>query len=103
MVLKGADLDGGGVGQRTPEVFARARPHLQPVRIMDGPAKIVEAPPPCRTEEEHAAHRRNARRLAGCAGEEPRPDIDDCRSEAHTSELQSLMRSSYAVFCLKQK
>src|SRR3546814_4184287 len=25
------------------------------------------------------------------------------RSEEHTSELQSLMRSSYAVFCLKQK
>src|SRR3546814_8501783 len=25
------------------------------------------------------------------------------RSDEHTSELQSLMRSSYAVFCLKQK
>src|SRR3546814_3265867 len=25
------------------------------------------------------------------------------RSEEHTSELQSLMRLSYAVFCLKQK
>src|SRR3546814_8598046 len=28
--------------------------------------------------------------------------IDD-RSEEHTSELQSLMRISYAVFCLKKK
>src|SRR3546814_4063442 len=27
----------------------------------------------------------------------------ECRSEEHTSELQSLMRISYAVFCLKQK
>src|SRR3546814_5346963 len=27
----------------------------------------------------------------------------DCRSEEHTSELQSLMRISYAVFCLKKK
>src|SRR3546814_1015659 len=27
----------------------------------------------------------------------------DARSEEHTSELQSLMRSSYAVFCLKKK
>src|SRR3546814_7203816 len=27
----------------------------------------------------------------------------DYRSEEHTSELQSLMRSSYAVFCLKKK
>src|SRR3546814_7531710 len=40
--------------------------------------------------------------VAGRAGE-------DCdrgrwwRSEEHTSELQSLMRSSYAVFCLKTK
>src|SRR3546814_8675329 len=35
---------------------------------------------------------------AACAGAEtPR------RSEEHTSELQSLMRRSYAVFCLKKK
>src|SRR3546814_7815478 len=27
----------------------------------------------------------------------------DARSEEHTSELQSLMRTSYAVFCLKKK
>src|SRR3546814_2253849 len=30
-------------------------------------------------------------------------DEDDFRSEEHTSELQSLMRISYAVFCLKKK
>src|SRR3546814_3966811 len=29
--------------------------------------------------------------------------IIDTRSEEHTSELQSLMRISYAVFCLKKK
>src|SRR3546814_7986100 len=28
---------------------------------------------------------------------------DDIRSEEHTTELQSLMRISYAVFCLKKK
>src|SRR3546814_10560851 len=28
---------------------------------------------------------------------------DQNRSEEHTSELQSLMRTSYAVFCLKKK
>src|SRR3546814_4815153 len=28
---------------------------------------------------------------------------DENRSEEHTSELQSLMRISYAVFCLKKK
>src|SRR3546814_8227863 len=32
------------------------------------------------------------------------PRLDDLlRSEEHTSELQSLMRISYAVFCLKKK
>src|SRR3546814_5902003 len=30
-------------------------------------------------------------------------DDDGRRSEEHTSELQSLMRISYAVFCLKKK
>src|SRR3546814_10214055 len=29
--------------------------------------------------------------------------FDEVRSEEHTSELQSLMRISYAVFCLKKK
>src|SRR3546814_10390147 len=37
----------------------------------------------------------------------PQPPRPGCarpaRSEEHTSELQSLMRSSYAVFCLKNK
>src|SRR3546814_6258769 len=34
---------------------------------------------------------------------EPRTLLADLRSEEHTSELQSLMRISYAVFCLKKK
>src|SRR3546814_8159819 len=37
--------------------------------------------------------------VAVVAGRMARPD----RSEEHTSELQSLMRISYAVFCLKKK
>src|SRR3546814_7789209 len=32
-----------------------------------------------------------------------RIEVDMGRSEEHTSELQSLMRNSYAVFCLKTK
>src|SRR3546814_10870821 len=36
------------------------------------------------------------------AGAEPVSDLDAAlRSEEHTSELQSLMRIAYAVFCLK--
>src|SRR3546814_8522077 len=38
-------------------------------------------------------------RGSGCSGESMRYT----RSEEHTSELQSLMRSSYAFLCLKQK
>src|SRR3546814_7553995 len=33
----------------------------------------------------------------------PLIEVGKMRSEEHTSELQSLMRSSYAVFCLKKK
>src|SRR3546814_2939017 len=33
----------------------------------------------------------------------PSTTVLPTRSEEHTSELQSLMRSSYAVFCLKKK
>src|SRR3546814_10173698 len=36
-----------------------------------------------------------------CGRSDPRGTHD--RSEEHTSELQSLMRISYAVFCLKKK
>src|SRR3546814_4680848 len=40
-------------------------------------------------------------------GDRQRPLVDaergQVRSEEHTSELQSLMRNSYAVFCLKKK
>src|SRR3546814_2305844 len=32
----------------------------------------------------------------------PWPGLSPMRSEEHTSELQSLMRISYAVFCLKK-
>src|SRR3546814_2142803 len=35
--------------------------------------------------------------------QEEAPSLGKPRSEEHTSELQSLMRISYAVFCLKKK
>src|SRR3546814_4151562 len=37
------------------------------------------------------------------SGNAPSRNADCARSEEHTSELQSLMRISYAVFCLKKK
>src|SRR3546814_8494393 len=44
---------------------------------------------------------RGQQRSGGALG--LRSDAVQYRSEEHTSELQSLMRISYAVFCLKQK
>src|SRR3546814_19110950 len=41
--------------------------------------------------------------LCRVAGEIPEGRQPAQRSEEHTSELQSLMRISYAVFCLKKK
>src|SRR3546814_7124495 len=41
--------------------------------------------------------------LATLAGVLPIAGLVWLRSEEHTSELQSLMRNSYAVFCLKKK
>src|SRR3546814_2493781 len=50
---------------------------------------------------------RQARSFHAAAGNGPHElpcgGAGDCRSEEHTSELQSLMRISYAVFCLKKK
>src|SRR3546814_7389864 len=45
---------------------------------------------------------RQAARRRAC-GKAARPLPAPPRSEEHTSELQSLMRISYAVFCLKKK
>src|SRR3546814_5860627 len=52
-----------------------------------------------------ARARRDAERVqrGGAVGDADVRMVDWCRSEAHTSELQSLMRNSYAVLCLKKK
>src|SRR3546814_5003394 len=50
-----------------------------------------------------AADRRTAQRAGRAAGQGTGPRPRHHRSEEHTSELQSLMRISYAVFCLKKK
>src|SRR3546814_20887243 len=58
-------------------------------------------------EDELVGRRRGAvARLAGLSGGQLARYLElaaDDRSEEHTSELQSLMRISYAVFCLKKK
>src|SRR3546814_3093906 len=66
--------------------------------------------PPSRRNSRLPAHAPRQRRHCHCPVCEYRPSRHEWperrrgfRSEEHTSELQSLMRSSYAVFCLKKK
>src|SRR3546814_9395363 len=54
-----------------------------------------------REGDANALHQAGQRKAATVA-DMPRHPAPDGRSEEHTSELQSLMRISYAVFCLKK-
>src|SRR3546814_11155311 len=59
------------------------------------PAIVPPARPPCRLISTVGV---NTAAITASRSRAERP-----RSEEHTSELQSLMRISYAVFCLKKK
>src|SRR3546814_4256021 len=71
-------------GERARVLLARALSVEAPVLIIDEPLAALDPGHQLQTMA-------LLRRLAGE------------RSEEHTSELQSLMRISYAVFCLKKK
>src|SRR3546814_7981433 len=66
----------------------RSKPHADD-RAHEQLARAREAERGDRAEQRHQYRRQRSRNLV--------------RSEEHTSELQSLMRNSYAVFCLKKK
>src|SRR3546814_8008726 len=55
---------------------------------------------PGRRADDHAVRQRDQDRGLP---DRLQPQSQEMRSEEHTSELQSLMRISYAVFCLKKK
>src|SRR3546814_9650514 len=76
----------------TQELVDKAWEIIERVEKEGGMAKAVAAGWP-KAMIETAAAARQARVDRG----------DDVRSEEHTSELQSLMRISYAVFCLKKQ
>src|SRR3546814_5460105 len=73
-------LEPGPASAHGPDLASRQ----EPGRGLEGDARRAVAPQP------HPAQ--------GIAA-----DPSQFRSEEHTSELQSLMRISYAVFCLKKK
>src|SRR3546814_1323057 len=80
-------------GTRT--LAAAARRPVRPVRLPHLP------------RHPQRADRARAVAVVGPGGDPPPGPVQgrpaDPRSEEHTSELQSLMRISYAVFCLKKK
>src|SRR3546814_6448552 len=73
----------------------RARYHGHPDRARSRARAGASAPP--------SSKRRTIRSRRGVRPNPERRPSCTRRSEEHTSELQSLMRISYAVFCLKKK
>src|SRR3546814_2072586 len=65
--------------------------------------QVVDEGDPCRCDRLVDAVELCARDRLAWGGGYRRRDHPYRRSEEHTSELQSLMRISYAVFCLKKK
>src|SRR3546814_3133667 len=57
----------------------------------------------CSRSGAHARRKRNSHSATCCHRSHATRSHGRDRSEEHTSELQSLMRISYAVFCLKKK
>src|SRR3546814_6522487 len=68
----------------------------------DGGIRAFEQAPARLSPRAHARVCRRWSHARGCGGPAPGGQWP-ARSEEHTSELQSLMRISYAVFCLKKK
>src|SRR3546814_10769876 len=81
----------------------RLRHHLEPRRL----SRMSPAPETVRGffygENSHDNTHRHPPDLSRRASDRDRRRGRQHRSEEHTSELQSLMRISYAVFCLKKK
>src|SRR3546814_5505509 len=88
-----ARVDGVGSSQIFGSQYAM-RVWLDPYRL----ATVKLMP----SDVQSAIAAQNVEVSAGQIGADPAPEGQQ-RSEEHTSELQSLMRISYAVFCLKKK
>src|SRR3546814_5238504 len=91
----------------------RSQAHSQPRPVNHTPPQRRENQKvhQCVFEKVHTIGEQRNRTDPGSHGElhaeigkvEQSHPANDVRSEEHTSELQSLMRISYAVFCLKKK
>src|SRR3546814_10581752 len=88
-------MAGGGDGRQLGDQADRGEAAL--LRIVVVRVVVVEAG----HRAEHADQHRHRMRVVAEAAEEALERLVQ-RSEEQTSELQSLMRISYAVFCLKK-
>src|SRR3546814_10722955 len=93
-------------GQRRAEQQVR-RPHHRRNRLtapdaLHAPARIGQ-PDADMARMDRGQGKRIGRHGPMLGTKEERGKMKQARSEEHTSELQSLMRISYAVFCLKKK
>src|SRR3546814_4412014 len=75
---------------------------IREAHAADNVDKITKAAP-VKTAKEKAKDDADTTKPNPVARRAERMAMLDARSEEHTSELQSLMRISYAVFCLKKK
>src|SRR3546814_10173546 len=96
--LQGEGWGGDGFRLVARDVLHRAEPHPHPALPLKG-----------RVQQRHSRNRRGSGATTHAAAASARGTRSASRarrvprSEEHTSELQSLMRISYAVFCLKKK
>src|SRR3546814_10789499 len=114
---KGVSRVGAVQGQRDDPVrlFIKNRCHSRPPATICGhkgpgvarapcPSSLAQnASPPKSSRHCHSRRLRRARPNSPVYPIAPCSRCACSRSEEHTSELQSLMRISYAVFCLKKK
>src|SRR3546814_7042678 len=103
--LRLADLFRGAIGRRQDHSWPSLSEPLHRRRAR-APFRLLRnartAPSEGQGAQYRSAFQRAGHHLAPFAGTSAR-QVGGARSEEHTSELQSLMRISYAVFCLKKK
>src|SRR3546814_5768802 len=91
--------------RQTKDTLQPRHPGLVPGSNMPQVLPLVESwmPEPVRHDDRRALNSRIPRIGEQHVAVFRDLDLGASRSEEHTSELQSLMRISYAVFCLKKK
>src|SRR3546814_7514664 len=89
-----------GATEKPPRPIKR-RGQWAPATSAGATALAYRRPPHTAADTAGCARKRAASRIGGAPNRRLYSRLN--RSEEHTSELQSLMRISYAVFCLKKQ